>query len=59
MIPNGVTVCDSTMLGTISESNMEDLREAWKYVHNKGRHVVYFVPHITTMMAGGACNTNG
>lgn len=56
MIP---TVCDSTMLGTIFIPHMEDLREAWRYVHNKGRHIVYFVPDITTMMAGGACNTNG
>jgi len=47
------------MLGIVSVSHNEALREAWRYVHNKGRHIVYFVPDITTMMAGGACNTNG
>jgi hypothetical protein len=39
-------------LGTKSVSRMEGSREAWRYVRNKGRHIVYFV-------RGGACNTDG
>ena len=49
-IPSGVTVCDSTMLGTLSVPYVEDIREACGNIHNVGRHIVYFVRDITTMM---------